>query len=396
MHLCLGAEWAIWEHGGMTERSDIGTRAERGRIVMAVLHPSAAGPLPKIAPVLIQALERSGWEVDETFWGGRSGAESVWHKIVSRSLELVTALGRLALRPGAILFVNSTHGWRALIRDIPLLVGAKCLRRRAVILLHGSEPNLLSRGLRSPFGVASAILAECADATLVLSSEELGLWQQHLPHGSYFLVRNPYQPHMAQLSRREHERPTLLFVGRVMRAKGVFDLLEAFARIREVRPCRLSLVGQGPDRESAAEWVRSRGLSGDVDLCGYLGGEELIERYVEADVFVLPTYWSEGFPTVLAEAMDAGLPIVTTRGRGMADYLEEGVNCLFARPRDPDSVFVAIDRLLRDPQLCTAMAEANRRKLADFAPDRVAKDYLEVLDLVSRTGRRSPRRGSSE
>jgi glycosyltransferase involved in cell wall biosynthesis len=226
-------------------------------------------------------------------------------------------------------------------------------------------------------------LARCADAILVLSSEEQRLWQRYLPHGTYFLVRNPYRPHMSGHSRKAHDRPTILFVGRIMRAKGVFDLLEAFAKLREVHACRLSLVGQGPDRGPAQEWVTRRGLAGDVDLHGYLDGAEPTERYPEADVLVLPTYWSEGFPTVLAGAMDAGLPIVTTRLRGMADHLQEGVNCLFVAPRDHDGIFVSLRTLLDDPHLRESMGEANRSKLADFSPDVVVGDYLRVLDFVS-------------
>lgn len=73
-------------------------------------------------------------------------------------------------------------------------------------------------------------------------------------------------------------------------------------------------------------------------------------QYQRADIFVLPG-WSEGFPTVVAEAMDVGLLIVRAREQGMADHLAKRVNALLVPPRDPPGLAAAIDRLLEDASL---------------------------------------------
>ena len=360
-------------------------RGGRGQIVMAVLHPSASGPLPKIAPLLVAVLERSGWAVEETYWGSRRSDEGLARRLLDRSLELVIALGKLALRSGAILFVNTSHSGRSLVRDLPLILGAKCLGHRAVVLLHGSEPELLCASPRSPFAFASAMLARWADAVLLLSDEEVRAWQRHVPQGRFFLVANPYVKHMPQVSRRAHTVPTILFVGRIIEAKGVLDLLQAFEEVAQTESCRMSLVGEGEDLHAVSEWVRAHRLSDRIDLPGYVNGQELVQQYLDAVVFVLPTYHSEGFPTVISEAMDSGLPIVTTRRRGMADRLAEGVNCLFVLPRDPHGLAAAVRRLLRDPNLREAIGEANRRRVEAFAPDVVVRDYLRALESVCGT-----------
>jgi glycosyltransferase involved in cell wall biosynthesis len=172
-----------------------------------------------------------------------------------------------------------------------------------------------------------------------------------------------------------------LFVGRIIEAKGVFDLLEAFEEVAQTDSCRLSLVGDGEDRPAVSEWVREHGLSDRVDLPGYVDGNDLVQQYLDAAVFVLPTY-SEGFPTVISEAMDAGLPIVTTPCRGMADRLAEGVNCLFVQPRDPHGLAVAVLRLLHDADLREIMGDANRRTVEAFAPEVAVRDYLRALESV--------------
>src|SRR5581483_7773435 len=108
--------------------------------------------------------------------------------------------------------------------------------------------------------------------------------------------------------------------------------------------------------------------------------EELAVSYRDADVFVLPTYHPEGFPTAISEAMSAGLPVVTSNVRGNADHLIEGRNALFVPPRDPDALAEALERVLSDPRLRERMARANREKVKEFAPERVARGYVDVLE----------------
>jgi glycogen(starch) synthase len=96
---------------------------------------------------------------------------------------------------------------------------------------------------------------------------------------------------------------------------------------------------------------------------------------------VLPR-WFDGFPTVIAEAMHAGLPIVTTPLRGMADHLENGINALLVPPRDPAALAEALGHLLGDSRLAHRMAEANRSAVKKFAPSAVANEYRHVLNDV--------------
>jgi glycosyltransferase involved in cell wall biosynthesis len=111
---------------------------------------------------------------------------------------------------------------------------------------------------------------------------------------------------------------------------------------------------------------------------GHLSGSELSHEYRVATIFVLPS-WSEGFPTVLAEAMDAGLPIVTTRIHGAADHLIAGENALFVERRDVNGLASALIMLLEDRDLRARMASANRERIRIFEPRVVAAEYLHVL-----------------
>jgi glycosyltransferase involved in cell wall biosynthesis len=139
------------------------------------------------------------------------------------------------------------------------------------------------------------------------------------------------------------------------------------------------VVGDGPHESLARDHAAALGLGARVTFTGYLEGAELAAAYRAATVFALPTTWPEGFPTVITEAMGAGLPIVTTRRRGMADHLGDGVNALFVPAGDARALATAVERLLADPGLRARMARANREKVREFLPDVVGPRYLDAL-----------------
>jgi glycosyltransferase involved in cell wall biosynthesis len=146
------------------------------------------------------------------------------------------------------------------------------------------------------------------------------------------------------------------------------------------------MVGEGDQERELRKRIQSLGLESDIALAGYLSRSDLTDEYRAASLFVLPS-WSEGFPTVLSEAMDAGLPIVTTRIRGAADHLVAGENALFVEPRDVKGLATSMIRLLSDHELRARMALVNRERIRIFEPEVVAGEYLQVLREAMRQRR---------
>ena len=120
-----------------------------------------------------------------------------------------------------------------------------------------------------------------------------------------------------------------------------------------------------------------------MEFLGFLDQEELGAVYARADMLVLPSYYGEGFPTVISEAMSHGLPIVTTPIRGAADHLVEGENVLFVAPHSPREIAEAIVTLAGDEPLRRRLGENNLVKVRDFAPERAVRDYIAVFEQVA-------------
>lgn len=367
---------------------------------MLVPFPGVQGSMSKILPLLAEALRKTGCVVETEPWGRHVEDESLPGKVRSRLLDVVRLRRRLKRERFDVLLVQTSHEWPSLLRDIPLLAVARRSVPATVLEFHGGRADRLgSRGARW-FELATALLLQLSDGVLVLSSEERSAFQRFRPSGRFFLVANPFvAPEGDEAPSSPPEKcagpPTLMFAGRLVEEKGVLDVLSAVSILRDRTPCRLVIAGDGPERLRLIDRAHELGLDDVVELAGYLTPEQLASAYRAADVFVFPSYWAEGFPTVLTEAMCAGLPIVTTRARGSADHLEEDVHALFVPPRDPTALAQSIERLLNDGELRTRMSNANRRKLRDFAPDAVVGAYVHALDEVAAAPRASAARRRS-
>jgi glycosyltransferase involved in cell wall biosynthesis len=358
------------------------------RIFMLVQHPSIRGPLPKLTAHLVAALRSLGCTVETHPWGRRSESESLSEKVVQRFQDILSVRRVLRRRDFDIAVVQTAHDWRTLLRDISVVLLTRRHCRPVVLQLHGSQASRLAEPGSPAFKLVTAGLLALVDGIMVLSTEEQHQWQVFRPRPPVFTVKNPYvRAHSPVDSDRGSnavpDRPLrLLFVGRLIEEKGVLDLVEALALVVQQQDCHLVVVGEGELERKLSERIRRLGLEGHVRRTGYLTGTDLNHEYRSAAIFVLPTSWAEGFPTVLAEAMDAGLAIVTTPTRGARDYLVEDENALFARAGDVRGLAASITTLLGDADLRARMGAANQERVQIFAPDLVAAEYLQILQSV--------------
>jgi glycosyltransferase involved in cell wall biosynthesis len=173
-------------------------------------------------------------------------------------------------------------------------------------------------------------------------------------------------------------RNVVLFLGRIEAAKGIPELLDAFAGLRPGVPDALLVCAGAGDIEAAARQARRLGLGDSVRFPGWIDGEEKRAWLARAALFVLPSH-AEGLPVSLLEALAAGLPVVASAVGGIPDVVHDGVNGFLVAPGDRVALLRAMGRVLNDAQLGAALGAAGRAAMrARFAPGRVLAD-LERL-----------------
>jgi len=265
---------------------------------------------------------------------------------------------------------------------------------------HPLKDRLLLALMRVGYRAASLVSANSADGARDLE-RTLGF-----PPGSVHVLYNPtFDPSVrvnaaAPLNHpffteayaaQRREVPVIVAVGRLEPQKDFPTLVEAFARVRARRACRLVIVGEGGERAALKALAASLGVEGDVDLPGF---DPNPWRYIaRADVFVLSSLW-EGLPNALIEAVALGVPAVATAClSGPREILLDGRGGTLVPPGDGARMAEAIAAVLDDPARARALSTVAQGGLSRFETAGAVEAYLRVMkrlvDASLRAGRPS-------
>ena len=166
--------------------------------------------------------------------------------------------------------------------------------------------------------------------------------------------------------------PFLFHVSNFRAVKRMGDLIEVLARIRRQLPARLVLVGDGPERETAATRARELGVDGSVCFVGKR--KEFIEDLAQADAFLLPSE-TESFGVAALEALSAGVPVFGYRVGGLPEVVVDGVGVLVA-PRDVDALAAAVvEALTTEGRIAALGLAARAHVLANFRREPAIEAY---------------------
>ncbi len=156
---------------------------------------------------------------------------------------------------------------------------------------------------------------------------------------------------------------TILFVGRVVREKGLDHLLAALSMVRS--PSRLIVAGDGPDLGRAKRLAHRLGVDGRTTFVGWIDKDLLIQFYREVSVVVIPSLWPEPFGIVGLEAMSFAKAVVAFKVGGIPEWLEDGVTGILVKPYDVKELAEKISYLLEHKDKANDMGRRGRKKAED-------------------------------
>lgn len=169
--------------------------------------------------------------------------------------------------------------------------------------------------------------------------------------------------------KQSHSDDSLIFVfvGRIVRDKGLNELVPAFVRLHDLYP-KVKLILVGPYEENLDPIMpRTKNLIDECEAIESVGSQKDVRPFYEmSDVFVFPSY-REGFPNVVIEAGAMDLPSIVTDINGSREIIEEGKNGLIVPPRDEDALFGAMKWMVEHPD--------ERRRLVENARPMVASRF---------------------
>jgi glycosyltransferase involved in cell wall biosynthesis len=171
----------------------------------------------------------------------------------------------------------------------------------------------------------------------------------------------------------------LLFLGKLGKRKGIFDLLDVISQMREY-DVKLFCGGNG-DVDGVLKRISELKLQDKIEYLGWVSGEQKISLLNDVDAYVLPSY-NEGLPISILEAMSYGLPIVSTRVGGIPDLVREGENGYLIDPGSKEQLYAALLSLMNNPEERIRMGQECEKVSLDYQPQNVEKQLKQMYQSL--------------
>jgi teichuronic acid biosynthesis glycosyltransferase TuaC len=179
------------------------------------------------------------------------------------------------------------------------------------------------------------------------------------------------------------ENRVILFVGRLVKLKGLNTLLKAISILPKKEGFKVLIVGDGPEKNSLIGLSKKLGLEHVLTFCGEVRGNKLLKLYSLADLFILPSL-TEGRPVVIYEAMANECAIIASNVGGIPEQVKDNFNGFLIEPEDPEILSYKINYLLNNPKLMEKMGKNGRKRIIekDWTVEGYAKRVFELYNEI--------------
>lgn len=331
----------------------------------------------------------------KSFWVGslEDGREG---RLAAAVRVLVTpfALARLVRREDFdVVHVNPSLTYKSAVRDGLLLLALRLVGyRRVLVYIHGWQNRVADRLRRTPClrQLTAWLLNGTAHVMVLAPQFKETLVGLGVDAGRITFTRTMFDGEVLRLAGEEPPpgRRSVLFMSRFVHQKGIFELVEAFARVADEFPAvDLVMAGDGPEMARLRERVAALGLADRVLFPGYVVGVEKARLLRACSIYTLPTYLGEGMPIALLEAMAVGKPLLTAKAGAIPHIVFDPDNGVVLDAVTVDAVEAGLRRLLGDPAYCVAAGRRNTAYAWErFEAKQVTADIKALYREIARLG----------
>jgi L-malate glycosyltransferase len=205
------------------------------------------------------------------------------------------------------------------------------------------------------------------------------------PSAEIFNLPEAINPVFFQNKWKPHDNKTIMFVGSVIRRKGIEVLLKALVNIKKVIPdIRLIVIGSGELNYIILlkQYAFKHNIDKNIEWLGKKDSNEIAYYLSTSSLFVLPTFMDNS-PNSLAEAMAIGIPSIASSVGGIPSMLDDGLNGFLTEKANHLALAEKIISVLLDFELCKKISESSRQKALDRNfPENVSKITFDVYNKI--------------
>lgn len=258
-----------------------------------------------------------------------------------------------------VVHLNTSFDSKAVVRDIVLMLWVRILGRALVVQYHGGNPNTLS--------LLKLSLARRPLSWILLKAKVLVLTDSQCDWlRSELLVPSVKVKNYVSLPRLDFEPSNIVrfvFVGRVVREKGVFEIVKSASLLRNLS-FEVCIYGVGEDESELLAFIKELDVEALVTFRGSVSGRDKEDAFLRSDVFLYPSYYPEGLPYSVLEAMSYKSAIICTEAGALRDLLQDKVTCLKVDMQSEESLAVAMKVMIVDAETRLTLA-GNARTLIE-------------------------------
>lgn len=310
---------------------------------------------------------------------------TIAHRIKIFGQGLVTLIGQLLVQKVDVVHIHCADGGSVLRKSIVAVI-AMLFRHPVVMHVH-AELDITYKTLPVLAQMSVGWIFRHCNRLVLLSQSMQSFYVNHLNLDEKKVVLLPNMielpesvPDRTPVRDERTQELVILFLGRITKLKGVFDLIQAFSRLsmRQQRSLQLSLAGDG-DLDQARILVEQLQLADRVSFLGWVDDQQRNALLAKAALFVLPSY-TEQLPMAILEAMAWGVPVITCPVGGIPDVIVAGENGLLVPPGDVQQLSEAIQSLIDDPSLRRSLGLESRKSVTEFD----VRHYMMKLENIYR------------
>lgn len=257
-----------------------------------------------------------------------------------------------------IVHFNPSFDHKSLIRDMTMILNCKLLDYSSVVQFHGGNVSRVMKKNRLPFYIK--LLLKWSTHCIVLTEIQKQPLLKFVSEEKITVIPNMVDTSLF-ISKNKRTNYIILFMSRIDRAKGVYEVIEAIPEVLKKFPqTRFIFAGEGPDKANLELLCCTNGLIKQVKFLGYIDDEQKINFLAQGDLFLFPSLLCEGIPYALLEAMAAGLPVIATLVGAIPEIIKDGEHGILLHPEQPAKLAESIIKLLKSKRLRGKMAKNNR------------------------------------
>jgi len=302
-------------------------------------------------------------DIKTYFYSSSSGLENTENLVVKAFRLIRTILVfPFHLRMISVVHLNSSFDNKALIRDFFLLLWSGLFLKKTLIQYHGGDPFEVSLTKTPVFSwVYSYFWKRCK---ILILNDNQKQWFQEQNIKDVLRVKNYVRlPKLAK--HKDNKLFKFVYIGRVIKEKGLLEIVEAVQLLKDKDNFHVHIYGHGEDYSSINQAIKESNLQNRVTLEGSVELDEKNEVLAGADAFLYPSYYPEGLPYAVLEALSYAVPVICTDAGALSYVVVDKFTCLKVKKKSSSHLAEQMDLLMSDNVLRSRLADSSRKLIVD-------------------------------